>query len=170
MFAALGSCASIQYIQDKASACVEILRKVAHDMSSWTGSRDLNRRHNEVSIRADVAALCLDLAVQRVHTFSKRMVSLPSTGTKHKKNQGKKICAVKDVLWEGRRKLVEYGMFEDWKKRTMAAGLHEGPELYNEEGDEDMVFSDPSGQLTVDTAMDPDFVECPFSNADIDSQ
>jgi hypothetical protein len=44
MFAALGSGASIEYIQEKASACVEILWKVAHDMSGWTGSRDLNRR------------------------------------------------------------------------------------------------------------------------------
>jgi hypothetical protein len=82
---------------------------------------------------------------------------------KHKKNEGKKSCTVKDVLWEGKKKLVEQGMFEDWKKRTMAAGLYEeGPELYNEDGD-DMIFGKPNGQLTVDTAMDPDFIECPFS-------
>lgn len=163
MFAALGSGASIEYIQEKASACVEILWKVAHDMSGWTGSRDLNQRHNEVSICADVAALCLDLAAQHVHIFSQRTISLPSTGMKHKKNEGKKSCTVKDVLWEGKKKLVEQGMFEDWKKRTMAAGLYEeGPELYNEDGD-DMIFGKPNGQLTVDTAMDPDFIECPFS-------
>ena len=167
MFAALGSCASIQYIQEKSSACVEVLRKISHNISSWAGSRDLNRRHNEVSIRADIAALCLDLGVQSVHTFSKRTISLPMEQTRQKKGNNKKSCAVKDVLLEGRSKLIEHNMFEDWKNRTMGGGLYEETDVYGDEVDDDMVFGDPSGELAVDTAMDAEFTDCPFSNADV---
>jgi hypothetical protein len=30
-----------------------------------------------------------------------------------------------------------------------------------------MIFGDPNGQLTVDMAMDPEFDECLFSDADV---
>jgi hypothetical protein len=167
MFAAMGSCASIEYIQEKSSACVELLRSIAHAMSVWVGTRDLNRRHKEVSVRSDIAALCLDLAVQGVHMASKRTITLLPTQTKEAKNMNK--SAVKDILLEGRKKLVDHGMFDDWMKRTMSGrtGDDEGGDTGNEEVDDDLVFSDPNSQLLVDIALDSDFTECPFSNVDI---
>ena len=70
MFAALGSCASIEHIQDKLSACVQILRKFAHEVSGWFHVRDFNQQHTQVSINSDISALCLDLSVQKVHGFT----------------------------------------------------------------------------------------------------
>ena len=167
MFAAMGSCASIEYVQEKSSACVELLRSIAHAMSVWVGTRDLNRRHKEVSVRSDIAALCLDLAVQGVHTASKRSITLSPTQTREAKNMNK--SAVKDILLEGRKKLVDHGMFDDWMKRTMSGRTleDEGGDMGNDEVDNDLVFSDPNGQLAVDIALDSNFTECPFSNVDI---
>lgn len=154
----------MEHIQEKSSACVELLRNIAHDMSVWIGSRDFNRHHTEVSIRADILALCLDLAIQGVHTVSQRKFPfVPSSSTQNKGQKNKK-SAVKDVLHEGRIKLVEQGMFDSWKKRTL---IFEDEGLEREvDDDSDATFGDPNGQLIVDVAMDPDFMECPFSNVD----
>jgi len=70
MFAALGSCASIEHIQEKSSACVEVLRKFTHEVSGWFHVRDFNQRHTQVSINGDIDALCLDLSIQNVHAFT----------------------------------------------------------------------------------------------------
>ena len=72
-----------------------------------------------MSICTDIAALCLDLAVQDVHTASKRTITLLPTQTKEAKNK----LAVKDILLEGRKKLVDHGMFDDWMKRTMSGSV-----------------------------------------------
>lgn len=103
--------------------------------------------------------------VQGVHTVSQRKIPFLPSPTQ-KKGQKNKKSAVKDVLLEGRIKLVEQGMFDGWKKRTLMfedEGL--GREL--EDVDEDALFGDPNGQLIVNVTMDPDFMECPFSNVDI---
>lgn len=125
-----------------------------------------------MSIQADITALWLDLAVQSVHTASKRTISLLPSQGKQKKGRGnrKTDSAVKDVLREGRLKLVDQGMFEDWKKRTMSGGMLEdegGSRDYVEEVEDGGVFGDPNGQLDVDVGMDSEFAECPFSNVDI---
>ena len=112
MFAAMGSCASIEYIQEKSSACIELLQRIAHAMSVWVRTCDLNQRHKEVSIKSDIAALCLDLAIQDVHMVSKRMITLIPTQTREVKNANK--SAVKDILLEGRKKLVDHETDNEW--------------------------------------------------------
>ena len=73
---------------------------------------DLNQRHKEVSIKSDIAALCLDLAIQDVHMVSKRMITLIPTQTREVKNANK--SAVKDILLEGRKKLVDHETDNEW--------------------------------------------------------
>ena len=165
MFAALGSCASIGHVQDKSSACVEVLRHLAHEMSSWFGVSSFNRHHTEVSIDGDIAALCLDISIQKLHNFTPdRKLSLPTSTTR----KSKKNSAVHDNLLEGMRMLMEQGMYNRWFQRMESV---DGTDVEDGDGFEysgEAAFADPSGRMMADSAMHWDFEnECPFTNADI---
>jgi hypothetical protein len=169
MFAALGSCASIGHVQDKSSACVEVLRHLAHEMSSWFGVSRFNRRHTEVSIDGDIAALCLDISIQKLHIFTpNRKLSPPASDSTATARKSKKKSAVHDILLEGMKMLTEQGMYSRWLSRV---GSVDGTDVEDGDGFEylgEAAFADPSGRMAVDPAMDPDFEkECPFTNADI---
>jgi hypothetical protein len=174
MFVAMGSCASIAHVQEKSSACVEVLRRLSHEMASWFLVRDFNCKRTEVSINADITALCLDISVQKIHFLNPHRKVLNTTT--QRKNGTRKNSAVRDVLLDGMKMLMDKGMYGHWLKRTGA----EGTDLYgsdseagmNIEMQDDMdvegAFGDPDGRMEVDPAMDPDFAqECPFSNVDI---
>jgi hypothetical protein len=173
MFAAMGSCASINHIQNKSSACVEVLCRLAHEVTKWCGISDHHWRCTQVSIDADIKALFLDLATQNVHTFtSQRKVPPPiikktSTAMSAKpRNRKRRTTSVRDVLLEGMVMLTEKSMFEHWLQRTGQGGT----DLYAAEPEE-AAFDDLEGRMEVDTGMDPEFKgECPFSNADISAE
>lgn len=166
MFAALGSCASISHVQDKSSACVEVLRHLANEMSSWFGVSSFNRRHTEVSIDGDIAALCLDISIQKLHIFTPNRKLAPPAAGPAATRKSKKKSAVHDILLEGMKMLTEQGMYSRWMSRM---GSEDGIDV--EDGFEysgEAAFADPSGRMAVDPGMDPDFEkECPFTNADI---
>ena len=169
MFAALGSCASIEHIQEKSSACVEILRKFAHEISAWFRVRDFNRQHTQVSINSDIDALCLDLSIQKVHVFTRNR-KIYTIGPSNSRSIQKKQ-AVRDVLKDGLQILSEKNMFENWLERTGAGGTDlycsdlEGEDFEVEEG-----FADVNGTMEVDCALDPELeLECPFSNIGINN-
>lgn len=169
MFAALGSCASIGHVQEKSSACVEVLRHLAHEMSSWFGVSSFNRRHTEVSINGDIEALCLDISIQKLHIFTRnRKLSLPTSDSTTATRKSKKKPVVRDVLLEGMKMLTEQDMYNRWFRRTESA---DGTDVEDHSGFDysgDAAFSDPNGRMTVDPAMDLDFEkECPFTNTDI---
>ncbi|KAF8070439.1 hypothetical protein FPV67DRAFT_1487410 [Lyophyllum atratum] len=175
MFAAMGSCASIEHVQTKSSACVEVLRTLSHEVSTWFGVRDFHRGRKEVSIDGDLTALCLDISVHAIHTRTRErhIPGLKTTSKQSGSRKKKKSGVYGDVLEDGLENLTEKSMFEHWMARTGSGGT----DLYDDEGgylgDSDLteginpVFADPDGQLDVDTAMDPEFPECAFSNVDI---
>lgn len=190
----MGSCASIAHVQEKSSACVEVLRRLAHEMASWFLVRDFNRQRTEVSINGDISALCLDISVQKIHVLNpRRKVLNTTTGTTQRKTGGRRDSGVRDVLLDGMKMLMDKDMYGHWLKRTGAegtdlygsdaeAGMTEGMDLYgleaeagmNVERSDDMdvegAFVDPDGRMEVDPAIDPDFAqECPFSNIDINT-
>ncbi|KAJ2911518.1 hypothetical protein MD484_g8897, partial [Candolleomyces efflorescens] len=169
MFAAIGSGSSIQFIQDKSSACVEVLRLFAHQMAEWFGKTDINRRHMEVSIVADIAAIGLDLAENRVHELTVgRFIQAPDLAGRKKR----KKVVVCDVITEGMKLLVEKDQFTQWKQRSL------NPEAFDNETDTNNDststaldplepvdgFANPNGILEVDTAEDMEFIsDNPFS-------
>ena len=126
----------------------------------------------EVSINADIKALCLNLSVQKVHTFTrKRKIHNPSPKSRTAKQKTQAVTAVHDVLLDGMEMLTEKGMYEHWLQRTGASGT----DLYGadpeagmgevESIDVEPAFANSNGRMEVDTALDPDFaVECPFTN------
>jgi hypothetical protein len=171
MFAAMGSCASIGHVQEKSSACVEVLRHLANEMSSWFGISSFNRRHTEVSINADIEALCLDISIQKLHIFTRnRKLSLPTSETTTTTRKTKK-SAVHDVLLEGMRMLTEQEMFNRWFQRTESADGNYGTDVEDHGGFEysgEAAFANPNGRMTVDPGMDLGFEkECPFTNTDM---
>ncbi|KAF5378547.1 hypothetical protein D9615_007075 [Tricholomella constricta] len=178
MFAAMGSCASIEHVQTKSSACVEVLRSLSHEITWWFGVQDFHRRKKEVSIDADLAALCLDISIHTVHTGTKDRPILRISATKKPGNTNKKKAHIFwDVMQSGMEMLTEKSMFEHWKTRTgsSATGIYgeanEGGEGSVIDGLEiDSAFSNPKGRLDVDTAMDPEFPEASFSNVDISTE
>ncbi|TFK19262.1 hypothetical protein FA15DRAFT_697632 [Coprinopsis marcescibilis] len=161
MFTALGSCASIEYIQEKGSASVEVLRSFVHQIVMWFGATDLNRRHKEVSVSADIAALCEDIIIQGLHTTKpNRTIGAAATSRTPAALRPK----VKDVLAEGMRMLGNGCKSNEWKKRAQMETL--GFMGLGEDHDSDPVldldiietcFSDPNGAMDVDTALDPEF-------------
>ena len=168
MFAALGSCASITHVQEKSSACVEVLRHLAQEFSSWFGVSSFNRRHTEVSIDADIMALCLDISIQKLHIFMPRRKLSPPASNSTVAGKKSKKSAVHDVLLEGMKMLTEQEMYSRWLRRTESAdgtGVEDHGDFdYSGEG----TFADPNGRMAVDPAMDLDFErECPFTNAGI---
>ena len=79
MFAAQGANTSIEFVQNKSSACVEVLRSLVHDVAAHFGANDYHRRHCEVDYDGDLKALLVDLAEQDVHTLhSNRLVPAAS--------------------------------------------------------------------------------------------
>lgn len=115
---AQGSNASVEYVQDKASGNVDVLRSVLQQFADFFGVSDYHRRHREVNADADIAAIRLDLEDHGVHklTGSRRVPPPKSRGKK--KTKRSRITAVRDVLMEGMVGLTEGGLFEKWKKRT----------------------------------------------------
>ena len=169
MFAALGSCASISHVQEKSSACVEVLRHLAHELSSWFGVSSFNRRHTEVSIDGDIAALCLDISIQKLHVFtSGRKLSSPASNPTVTSKKNKKKSAVHDVLLEGMKMLTEQEMYSRWLKRTESADGIDVEDYGHFDYAGEAAFADPNGRMAVDPAMDLDFEkECPFTNTGI---
>ena len=172
MFAAMGSCASIGHVQEKSSTCVEVLRHLANEMSSWFGVSSFNRRHTEVSINGDIDALCLDISIQKLHIFTRnRKLSPPtSDSTPTVTTRKAKKSAVRDVLLEGMKMLTEQEMYSRWFRRMESA---DGIDVEDHRDNEfeylgEPAFADPIGRMSVDPAMDLDFEkECPFTNTDM---
>lgn len=162
MFAAKGSAASMDDVKNKSSACVEVLREIAHSTSKFLGVRDHNRGHTEVKVESDINALCLDLKVAAVHTIDgSRRIPPPKTRTadvgRGKRKKGP-MTGVKDVLQIGMVMLGKGKLFNHWKHRTTKK---EGEEYAGdaEVYDRDTAFDRPEGEFSVDTSADPDFVE-----------
>lgn len=153
----MGSNATITHIQEKSSACVEVLRTLAHQMTAWFGVRDHNRGHSEVSAAADIASLCLDLSIHHVHTLTPGR-KIPPVRTRGRKSS--RTTAVCDVLLDGMQMLTEKNLFHEWLARSGTGGT----DIYSgdSEGDagEDLglgtVFQDPDGSMEVDTTLDPE--------------
>jgi hypothetical protein len=119
MFAALGSCASIFHVQEKSSACVEVLRYLAQEFSTWFGVSSFNCHHTEVSIDADIAALSLDISMQQLHIFTfNHKLTPPASNSTASTKKSKRKSVVYDVLLEGMRMLTEQGMYSRWLRRT----------------------------------------------------
>jgi hypothetical protein len=168
MFAALGSKASIEDIQKRASATVEVLRKIAHGTTAWLGVRDPHRGKREVDKRTDLLALCSSLKTEGVYELRQRVVPVPKTARKGKAT-GKtpkrklwqlpeaRLSGVRDAIAIGIRFLDQDGAFEKWKTRT-SAGDYEGEEGDHAfEGilDRNTGFDAPDGSLPFDAAEDP---------------
>ncbi|TFY74351.1 hypothetical protein EWM64_g9660 [Hericium alpestre] len=152
MFDAQSSGSSLDFIINKSSACVEVLRALAHAMTSFFGIADYHRGHREVDISSDVAALCLDMETQALHTFHLRRVPPPVKATKKE---------------EGRDLLIHKGLFEKWKKRTGEAD-DEGADPEDNDLAVGTAFEDPNSALALDHSIDPELDdECPFGNADV---
>lgn len=109
LFAALGSCASIAYIQNKCSGPVELLRKLSRDVATYFEVTDPNRRGSTVNAAADIRALVIDLKESQVHTL------VP--GRKIMQAGPKKGKGALDIFTEG-KEVLEHGAFRDWKDRT----------------------------------------------------
>lgn len=166
MFAALGSCASMDQIRTRASGCVEFMRQIAHDITSWSGVRDHHRARKDVDSFGDIMALCLDMETHRLHTFTpgRQVPAIVSAKLKKKCPKNAPTTSVRDVLLEGMKMLTEKGLFNQWKSRSMHASNLELDT--NEEGGEngiqgegedictDTVFDNPNGRLDVETGLD----------------
>lgn len=158
IFATLGSNATITHIQEKSSACVEVLRMLAHEMTAWFGIGDHNRGHSDVTAEADLAALCLDLSIHHVYVLT------PGPAPKTRGKKAARTTAVRDVLLDGMTMLSEQNLYQDWLARTGTAGT----DIYSGDADvvnEDLelatgtVFEDPNGTMDVDTTLDPDLAD-----------
>ena len=113
MFAALGSCASIGYIQTKCSGPVELLRRLSRDVAIYFNVTDPNRQSSCVNATADIRALVLDLKDSKVHTFIH--------GRKITQIGPKKGKGALNIFAEG-REVLERGAFLRWKDRTGKLG------------------------------------------------
>ncbi|KAI1790167.1 hypothetical protein LXA43DRAFT_523935 [Ganoderma leucocontextum] len=76
MFAAMGSNASIEHVQQKSSACVEVLRDLAHDVAEFFGVNDFHRGHRTVEAHGDIMALVLDLATHKVYARTSELLEI----------------------------------------------------------------------------------------------
>jgi len=113
MFAAGGSCASISYIQDKASGPVELLRKLSRDVATYFNVTDVQRKHSEVDNKADIRALVMDLKDAKVHTL------VPGrTITEASPNKGVNVVDI----FTGGKEVLERTAFRNWKDRTGKLG------------------------------------------------
>lgn len=161
MFAAKGSSASVEDVKNKSSACVEILREIAHSTTKFLGVRDHHRGRTEVRVESDIDALCLDLKAAGVHHLtSNRHIPPPKTRSKTNPKNAKKglTTGVKDILRDGMLMLGQKNMFAQWKSRSASGGA----DLYG--GDKDALdrdtgFDEPEGRLDVDTTADPEFAD-----------
>ncbi|TFY76948.1 hypothetical protein EWM64_g7063 [Hericium alpestre] len=163
MFAALGSGVTMDYIIKKSSACVEVLRRLSHEMTSYFGVADFHRGRREVNIRGDIHALCLDLATHAIHEQTReRRVPLPATakpkGRSARYPDPKAHTAVRDVLVDGHAALLEGHLFEHWMKRTGKGGTDIYPDDDRQADTatfgEGTGFEDPDGRMDVNTAID----------------
>jgi hypothetical protein len=84
MFAALGSKASIEDIQKRASATVEVMRKIAHGTNTWLGVRDPHRGKREVDKRADLLAICSSVKTEELYELRNRVIPPPKSARKSK--------------------------------------------------------------------------------------
>ncbi|ESK89674.1 hypothetical protein Moror_8592 [Moniliophthora roreri MCA 2997] len=155
MFAAHGANASIEFIQKKGLACIEILRKFSTEMSAWFGSTEYSHRHSDVPAESDIQALCVDLESSQVHVFHPEgchVEPLPSKKPRQKKNQ--QLTGVRDTLQDGREMLFDQGMFQQWLTQSLVGEGVDGA-LRNED-DEDYslmntAFDNSGGMMEVDT-------------------
>ncbi|KAI1791172.1 hypothetical protein LXA43DRAFT_1142675 [Ganoderma leucocontextum] len=175
MFAAMGSNASIEHIQHKSSACVEVLRDIAHDVSQFFGLNDYRRGHREVSAHGDIMALLVDLGAQNIHTFTSQR-HVPPPPSKSKRTQ-KRETGVRDVLQEGMFMLTHRNLYRQWLERSGkgGTGLYDGDAEWHNDSDVDVdvdiytgtAFDDPNGTLDVDVNLDDDEEACPNGDVDV---
>jgi hypothetical protein len=169
----MGSSASMDYIQTKASAPIEVLRSLAQALSTWFGVGDHNRRHQKVTSDTDIKALCLDLAALKVHlTIPGRHVPPPVLLAKRKgpakntKNTSH-THGVRDVLLEGLLSLTQNNMYDKWRARSNPVG--EGDEAGGDGEEENWHtgtgFDGVNPPMDFDVGMDPELGgECSFAN------
>jgi hypothetical protein len=167
MFAALGSNASIEDIQKRASATVEVLRKIAHGTTAWLGVRDLHRGKREVDKRLDLLALCSSLKTEGVYDVRKRSIPPPKTARKRKAAEKPKKpnawqlpeprqSGVKDTIAIGMNLLDEGGVFDKWKARTLSGDYEDEDNDEALEGvlDRNTGFDAPDGKLSFEASED----------------
>lgn len=174
MFAASGSNASMEYVTTKASARVEVLRAVAHDVATYFGVTDPHRQHKEVSVAGDLDALLVDLRAQRVHEFvaGRHIPPPPTRSRKRRPTNAGRETGVRDVLLIGLQKLTRQRLFEYWKKRSGkgGTGIYDGDaEWATTEADEGgggtaeddfeaptggTAFDEPDGVIDIDVGED----------------
>jgi hypothetical protein len=176
MFAALGSKASIEDVQKRASATVEVLRKIAHGMTAWLGVRDPHRGKKEVDKRVDLLALCSSLKTEKVYETHPR--TIPAAKTKAKPAKAKKTkswhmpaihkSGVKDAVSLGISKLDLEKTFAVWKARTLTGDYEDdgGGDDLGLDGtlDRGTAFDAPDGTLPFEAADDPDVGNEEWSN------
>ena len=166
LFAALGSCASVRYIQEKCSGPVELLRKLSRDVATYFEVTDPNRTNSTVDAATDIRALMVDLKESQVHTFTPgRKIRRPAQADKKKKKK-EKVLPV-DIFTEG-KEVLECGAFRDWKNRAGKFGadllgcdaeyLHEQGVAIGDDvvGDEDSVVGGEDNITDVDSGDDMD--------------
>lgn len=144
MFAASPSCASISYVQEKGSGPVELLRKLSRDVATYFNVTDVQRRHSEVSKKADIKALVMDLMDTKVHTFTRgRAVG------KVDPDKGKGVA---DIFMEG-KVVLERGAFRNWKDRT---GKLAGADIFGINSEYEHQQEVVAGQHRADSVVDAD--------------
>ena len=168
MFATKGSATSIDYVNNKLLACVEVLWSLSYAVSTYFRLSDHHQGHKEVDIYRDIQALCLDIEVTTIHMFHESChVPLPITRRKARKVKKGTTTGVRDILEEGREALLEKGLFKKWKCRT--GEMEEGEAgVAADEPVMGSAFKNPNGTLNFNTALDTEFsVECAFANVEI---
>lgn len=173
---------TLERIQERSTATVEVVRKVAFEFSDHYGITDIHCSSNEVVADSDIKALCLDLAKMHVHDAPRGTVrkipKLKATKKEKKaakgngKGKGKKVeekPGIEDILVKGWRSLKEKGAFASWKRRTMSGDAYaeDDTEEPGETLNTGSLFDNPEGgQIEVDVREDPEFVEeCGFTDA-----
>ncbi|KAF8979824.1 hypothetical protein BDQ17DRAFT_1439269 [Cyathus striatus] len=144
MFAALGSNASIEHIQNKSSACVEALRVLMHEVANWFGVA--------VDSSSDINALCINLKLQKVHVLTPNCV-IHTTGQKSQ--------AVQDVLRDGMCVLALH-MHKEWAERSAMfeeeEEISDDEDLFNDDKQEiGLNLYDYGTGTTATTLQDGDF-------------
>lgn len=163
-------------IQNKSSACVEVLRSLTHDVATYFNVTDFHRSHQEVSIEGDLEALLIDLNEQSIHSYrANRRVPPPHMkkrkGTQNARKQ-KRTTGVRDVLTEGLQALTRTKLFEKWRNRTMEDGDGTGDDTadgLDDTMDTGYGFDEPEGAMDVDVNEDEEFHEATAQGEEAES-
>lgn len=152
----------MEYIQNKSSACVEILRSLSHDVATYFQVTDPHRSHRDVNIEGDLEALLIDLKEQNVHSCKgERRVPPPRIKRRRGTRQVRKTkvtSGVHDVLTQGRKALSSGGLFAKWLARTLDDDAdNENDGIMDETLDTGTAFDAPDGTMDVDAEDDAEY-------------